>query len=55
MCYIGYKKANDMLPYSCIMKCTEMVKIDDNMRSAITKSMKNRNTQLTDGGTTYEM
>lgn len=55
MCYIGYKKANDMLPHSSIMKCIEIVKIPDNMRSAITKSMKNRNTQLTDGGTTYEI
>lgn len=55
MCDIDYKKAYDMLPRPCIMKFIEIVKIADNMRSAITKSMKNRNTHLTDGGTIYEI
>lgn len=55
MCDIDYKKAYDMLPRSCIMTFIEIVKVADNMRSAITKSMKNRNTHLTDGGTTYEI
>lgn len=55
MCYIDYKTAYDMLAHSCIMKCIEIFKIADDMRSAITKSMKNRDTHLTDGGTTYEM
>ena len=49
MVWIDYRKAYDMLPYSCIKKSLEMYGVADNISHFLSKSMENWQTILMPG------
>ena len=49
MVWIDYRKAYDTVPHSWILKSMEMLGVSENVSGLISKSMNNRNTELTEG------
>ena len=52
MAWIDYQKAYDMIAHSWILKCLDIFKIADNVKSLIKRSMMNWETELTSGKVT---
>ena len=50
LAWIGYKKAYDMIPQSCIINCLKMYKISDEVINFIEKTMKTWRAELKAGG-----
>ena len=48
--WIDYKKAYDMVPQPSILQCLNILKVADNIRNVIEKSIKNCKVELTSGG-----
>ena len=50
--WIAYKKVYDVAPHTCILQCLKIVKVTNNVRHVIEKSMKNWKVELTSRGET---